>query len=65
MGERLRQLRLARNESLQQAATPAGCSKPHLWQLERGLSENPTLDLLRGLAQHYGVSVSYIIDGAP
>jgi transcriptional regulator with XRE-family HTH domain len=65
MGDRLRELRLARGESLQKAATPVGCSKPHLWELERGITDNPTLDLLRRLAQHYGVTVSYLIDGAP
>lgn len=65
MGARLRELREARGLSLQQAATPIGCSKPHLWEIERGMQVNPTLDLLRRLASYYGVSVGYIIgDGA-
>ena len=63
MGQRLRELRLARGESLQQAAAPSGCSKAHLWQLERGMTDNPTLGMLRSLAQHYGVTIGYIIDG--
>ena len=65
MGERLRELRQARGLSLQQAATPIGCSKPHLWEIESGTSANPSLDLLRKLAAFYGVSVGHIIGDGP
>lgn len=61
MGDRLRQLRMARGQSLQQAASAIGCTKPHLSELERGTSSNPTLNLLRAIAKTYGVSVAYII----
>jgi transcriptional regulator with XRE-family HTH domain len=61
LGHRLRQLRQARGESLSQAATGIGCTKPHLHDLERGVSANPSLALLRGLARHYGCSVAQII----
>ncbi len=65
LAERLRHLRTSRGESLQQAAAEIGCTKPHLWELESGKSDNPSLRLLRGLAKHYGVTVAQIIGEAP
>ena len=65
LGDRLQQLRQARGESLRQAAAGIGCTKTHLHELERGVSANPSLSLLRGLAAHYGVTVAQIIGDAP
>jgi transcriptional regulator with XRE-family HTH domain len=54
----LRELRQSSGLSLQQVSDKVGASKAHLSELERGLSTNPTLDLLKGLADTYGVSVA-------
>lgn len=62
---RLKQLRMKKGESLQEAATAVGISKPHFWQLEQGEGGNPTRELLERLAKHYQRTVSYIIGEEP
>lgn len=39
--------------SLSAAADLVGCTKSHLWDLERGRSKNPTITTLVGLAGAY------------
>lgn len=58
---RLKQLRIKKGESLQDAATAVGISKPHFWQLEQGEGGNPTRELLQKLAGHYQQTVSYLV----
>ena len=66
LGTRLTELRLAKEVSLQVVADAAGVSKAHIWELEKGRAENPTMALLKGLADFYGVSVSYLVgEGEP
>lgn len=60
----LRQLRLTSNQSLQQVAEKVGTSKAHLSDLERGVATNPGIELLKGLAETYGVSVASLIGEA-
>ena len=62
LGARINRLRLGRNESLQQVADAVGVSKAHIWQLEKGRTDNPAMDLVTRLADHFGVSVSFLID---
>lgn len=62
---RLKQLRIKRGESLQDAATAVGISKPHFWQLEQGEGGNPTRELLQRLAIHYQRTVSYLVGESP
>jgi transcriptional regulator with XRE-family HTH domain len=62
MGERLRQLRLRRGESLGKASLAIGCSKPYLWELERESQDNPSLKVLRAIARHYGVMIADIVE---
>lgn len=59
-GATLKNLRMKRGESLQRAADAVGISKAHFWELERGQSNNPSVNLLRAIADHYGVSISYL-----
>lgn len=63
---RLKISRALRGESLQDVADAVGISKPHVWDMETGRSDNPGLKILRALAQHFGVTVSWLIgeDGA-
>lgn len=60
IGERLFSLRQKSGESLQQVADAVGVSKAHVWELEKGRSKNPSFDLVRKLAQHYGVSIDVL-----
>ncbi|WP_085124519.1 helix-turn-helix domain-containing protein [Tistlia consotensis] len=62
LAARLKQLRQRKGESLQQVADAVGVSKAHIWELERGTSSNPGVELLTRLARHFKVSVAYLID---
>ncbi|WP_375459514.1 helix-turn-helix domain-containing protein [uncultured Enterovirga sp.] len=61
IGARITKLRLARSESFQQVADAVGVSKAHIWELEKGRTENPSMNLLKGLADHFGVSISFLV----
>ena len=47
IGERLFSLRQKSGQSLQQVADAVGVSKAHVWELEKGHSQNPSFDLVR------------------
>ena len=65
LGARLKELRIKKNQSLQDVADAAGASKAHIWEIERGGSKNPTMKLLNKLADHFSVSVSYLVGEQP
>lgn len=60
LGARLAELRLRKGESLQQVADAVQVSKTHIWALEKGGTQNPSLDLLKSLAEHFNVTVEYL-----
>jgi transcriptional regulator with XRE-family HTH domain len=62
---RLKQLRVASGKSLQEVADAVKASKAHVWDLERGASKNPSLDLLKRLSDFYQVSVAELIGENP
>jgi transcriptional regulator with XRE-family HTH domain len=62
LATKLKDLRMRKGESLQQVAGAVGVSKAHIWELERGSSKNPGLELLRKVAEHFSVSVDYLLD---
>ena len=62
LGEKLKKLRVKRGESLQQVADSVGVSKAHIWEMERGTSANPGLELIKKLADHFKVTVAYLAD---
>jgi transcriptional regulator with XRE-family HTH domain len=62
IGPKIKTLRARNNESLQQVADGVGVSKAHIWDLERGMSANPGLELLKKLAAHFGVTVAFLAD---
>ena len=64
LGAKLAELRLRKGDSLQAVATAIGISKTHVWQLEKGNSDNPSIDLLKKLAEHFDVPLSYLADTA-
>lgn len=61
VGARITQLRLRRQESLQQVADAVGVSKAHIWELEKGRTDNPSMGLVTRLADHFGVSVAFLV----
>ena len=65
LAARLNQLRLRKAESLQDVATAVGVSKAHIWELEKGRADNPSMGLVTRLAEHFGVSVASLIGEDP
>lgn len=62
LGAKLAELRLRKGESLQDVADAVGVSKTHIWQMEKGRSGNPSIDLLKNVAAHFSVPLSYLAD---
>lgn len=60
LAEKLMQLRIARKVSLQAVADAVDVSKPHIWELEKGKTKNPSLELLTKLAIFYSVSLDFL-----
>ena len=50
---------------MQDVADEIGASKAHIWDLESGRANNPSIELLRKLASCYNVSVSELIGENP
>jgi transcriptional regulator with XRE-family HTH domain len=65
LGARLKQLRVKKNKSLQEVADAVGASKAHIWEIERGGSKNPSMELLTRLAGYFEVSVSFLVGESP
>jgi len=65
LGEKLAALRLGRRESLQDVADAVGVSKAHIWELEKGRADNPSLGLVTRLAEHFRVSVASLAGEDP
>jgi transcriptional regulator with XRE-family HTH domain len=62
LSEKLKRLRTKKGESLQHVADSVGVSKAHIWEMERGTSSNPGLELLKKLADHFKVTVAFLAD---
>ena len=62
VGRRINELRLAREQSLQDVASAVGVSKAHIWELEKGRADNPSMALVTRLADHFGVSIRFLVD---
>lgn len=60
-GARIASLRRDKKESLQDVADAVGVTKTHIWQLEKAQTENPSLSVIKGLADHFGVSIASLI----
>ena len=61
LGARITKLRLKKGESLQQVADAVGVSKAHIWDLEKGNAQNPSMALVTRLADHFGVSLAALV----
>jgi len=65
VGRRITELRLKRSESLQQVADAVGVSKAHIWELEKGRTDNPSMALVTRLADHFDVTVAFLVGEDP
>lgn len=61
LATRLQQLRLKKGQSLQEVADAISVSKTHVWEIEKGRSKNPSVDLIEKLADHYDVTVASLV----
>jgi transcriptional regulator with XRE-family HTH domain len=61
LGTRITKLRLKAGQSLQDVADAVGVSKAHIWELEKGRADNPSMGLVTRLADHFGVSVAFLV----
>jgi transcriptional regulator with XRE-family HTH domain len=62
---RLHELRTANRLSLQDVADKVGISKAHVWNLEKGLSDNPSMDLVVKFADLFRVRVADLVGENP
>lgn len=65
IGARLKALRGKSRQSLQEVADGVGASKTHIWDLETGRSDNPSIELLTRLAAHFRVSIADLVGENP
>ncbi|MGJ8563107.1 MAG: helix-turn-helix domain-containing protein [Alphaproteobacteria bacterium] len=61
LGTRLFDLRKGKKESLQDVADVVEVSKAHIWEIEKERAKNPSMDLVTRLADHFGVSVAFLM----
>jgi transcriptional regulator with XRE-family HTH domain len=61
LGAKLAALRLNTRESLQEVADAVGVSKAHIWEMEKGRADNPSLGLVTRLADHFKVSIASLV----
>ena len=62
IGARVAALRRNAKESLQDVADAVGVTRTHIWELEKGRSTNPSLAVIKGLADHFAVSIGSLVD---
>lgn len=65
LADRIKEFRMKKKMSLQDVAECTGASKAHIWDLETARSKNPSIDLLKKLADCFGVAVSDLIEENP
>lgn len=58
---RLRESRERKGLSLQKLADKIGASKAHIWDLEKGRTTNPSLEILVGLSRALDVSIANLV----
>lgn len=61
VGSRIAELRRRKGQSLQQVGDGVGVSKAHIWELEKGRTDNPSMALVTRLADHFGVSIGFLV----
>lgn len=62
LGDLLREARTKRGVSLSIAASGIGTTKPHLFEMEKGIANNPTLKTIVHLMAYYNLSFYQIMN---
>lgn len=62
---KLHDLRIARRLSLQNVADQVGISKAHVFNLEKGITANPSMELVIKLAELFRVRVADLVGEDP
>jgi transcriptional regulator with XRE-family HTH domain len=62
---KLHDLRISQRLSLQDVATAVGISKAHVWNLEKGITANPSMELVVKLAELFRVRVADLVGENP
>jgi transcriptional regulator with XRE-family HTH domain len=62
---KLHDLRIAQRLSLQNVADRIGVSKAHVWNLEKGVTGNPSMELVVKLAELFRVRVADLVGDNP
>lgn len=62
---KLHDLRIAQRLSLQNVADAVGISKAHVFNLEKGITANPSMDLVVKLAELFRVRVADLVGENP
>ena len=62
---KLHDLRIAQRLSLQDVANAVEISKAHVWNLEKGVTGNPSMDLVVKLAELFRVRVADLVGENP
>lgn len=65
LARRLHDLRIAQRRSLQDVADAVGISKAHVWNLEKGTTVNPSMELVVKLADLFRVRVADLVGENP
>lgn len=65
IASKLHDLRLARRLSLQKVADEVGISKAHVFNLEKGITANPSMELVVKLAELFEVRVADLVGENP
>jgi transcriptional regulator with XRE-family HTH domain len=65
LADKMKEFRMKKRKSLQEVADAVGVSKAHVWDLETARSKNPSIELLKKLANYFGVGVADLIGENP
>lgn len=65
IANKIKKLRTQNNVSLQDLADAVKASKAHIWDIERGESRNPSLELLKRIADYFQVSIADLVGENP
>lgn len=64
-GQRIHDLRIRAGMSLQDVGTAVDLSKAHVWNLEKGHSDNPSIEVVVKLADLFRVRVADLVGENP
>ncbi|MCQ6280282.1 helix-turn-helix domain-containing protein [Bacillus sp. EB600] len=62
LGKRIREQRIEKGISLTQFAKQSGISKSYLSNLERGLQQNPSIEVLKKISEYLNVDIEILIN---